>query len=119
MQTVIIKTVPVTKGSPATAAAVTLSNITLVPATPYTVNVDSASAVTPRGARVGFYQTISVTGELPYLIEERPVDPVTGMRVGARVRVSIRVCITRRRGFGIRAMPLAPLFGSLRLWWLI
>ena len=79
VQTVIVKAVPVTKGSPTTATTVALSSITLVPVTPYTVNVDSANVVTPRGARVGFYQTISATGELPYLIEERPVDPVTGL----------------------------------------
>jgi hypothetical protein len=79
VQTVIIKSVPVSTGSAATAATVSLSNLTLAAANFYFVNVAAGSPVSPRGARVGFYQTLQGSGEIPYLIEERAIDPLTGL----------------------------------------
>ena len=35
--------------------------------------------MSPRGARVGFYQTLPGSDEIPYLIEERGIDPLTGL----------------------------------------
>jgi hypothetical protein len=80
IQTMIIKSVPVQSGSPSSAATVNLNNVALVKAAAtYPVNVATASPVATRGARVGFYQTINASNELPYLIEERTVDPVSGL----------------------------------------
>jgi hypothetical protein len=78
VQTVIIKAVPIVSGSPATASTVSLSNLTLAAATAYAVNVTQASPVSPRGALVGFYQTLPGSNEIPYLIDESGVDPLTG-----------------------------------------
>jgi hypothetical protein len=80
IQTMIIKAVPVQSGSPTSATTVNLGSPALVAAsTTYPANVATASPLTPRGARIGFYQTINASGELPYLIEERTVDPISGL----------------------------------------
>ncbi|HVY81094.1 MAG TPA: DUF4382 domain-containing protein [Steroidobacteraceae bacterium] len=80
IQTMIIKSVPVQPGAPTSAAAVNLNNAAVNPAAAsYAVNLSTASPVAARGARIGFYQTLSGSGELPYLIEERAVDPVSGV----------------------------------------
>lgn len=79
VQTVIIKAVPVSSGTPTSATTVSLGNLSLVAATSYAVNVAEANPVSPRGARVGFYQTLSGSGELPYVIEERTIDPISGL----------------------------------------
>jgi hypothetical protein len=80
IQTVIIKSVPVQSGSASSAATVNLNNLALVnAASTYLVNVATGTPLAARGARVGFYQTINASGELPYLIEERTVDPVSGL----------------------------------------
>jgi hypothetical protein len=72
--------VPVQSGDPNTAATVNLNGLTLgLATTPFPVNVATTSPLTARGARIGFYQTLSGSNELPYLIEERTVDPITGV----------------------------------------
>ncbi len=79
IQTFIIKSVPVQSGTPSSAATVNFGNAVLVlAADTYLVNIATTSAA-PRGARVGFYQSLNASGELPYLIEERTVDPITGL----------------------------------------
>lgn len=78
IQTLIIKSVPVQSGSPSSAATVNLNSIALLlAAATYPVNVSAANPAA-RGARIGLYQTVNASGELPYLIEERTVDPITG-----------------------------------------
>ena len=80
IQTMIIKAVPVQSGSATSATTVNLGSPAVVKAaTTYPVNVATANPVSPRGARVGFYQTINASGELPYLIEARTVDPISGV----------------------------------------
>jgi hypothetical protein len=52
---------------------------TLIPraATSYTANIrTSANAPLPAGAEVAFYQTLPGSGELPYVIERSPIDPI-------------------------------------------
>jgi hypothetical protein len=52
---------------------------TLIPraATSYTANIQtSATAPLPAGAEVAFYQTLPGSGELPYVIERSPIDPI-------------------------------------------
>src|SRR5262249_32953548 len=79
VQTVIIKAVPVSAGSPDTASTVSLSNLTLAAANTFAVNVTQTSPVSPRGALGGFCETLPGSGEIPYLIDERGVDPLTGV----------------------------------------
>ena len=52
---------------------------TLIPrqATSYVANITtSATAPLPAGAEVAFYQTLPGSGELPYVIERSPIDPI-------------------------------------------
>ena len=52
---------------------------TLVPRTAgasYTANIANANAPLPAGAEVGFYQTLPGAGEVPYVIEAEPIDPI-------------------------------------------
>jgi hypothetical protein len=80
IRTIIVKSVPVQSGAPSSASTVNLNNIALVlAASTYPVNVATATPLATRGARVGFYQTLNASGELPYLIEERTVDPISGV----------------------------------------
>jgi len=78
-QTVIAKGVPVTKGTtPITATPI--STITMTAGTPdYTVG---AAITSPTGAWVNFYQTLQGSGELPYEIRFRHLNPVTGQFSG-------------------------------------
>jgi hypothetical protein len=79
IQTVIVKSVPVQSGTPTSAATVNLNNIALaVAASTYPVNVSTTTPVATRGARVGFYQTLNGSNEVPYLIDEQTIDPVSG-----------------------------------------
>jgi uncharacterized protein DUF4382 len=77
VQTVIIREVPVTKGGPSSGSSVALGTITLAPATSYAANVATTTPVSPRGSRVGFYQTLP-DDNAPYLIDQQPVDPLSG-----------------------------------------
>ena len=76
--TLIIRGVPVTEGAPdAGADAAAFDTIALLASETYRVNLETGSAVAPRGARVRFYQTLA-DDDVPFLIDERPVDPLTG-----------------------------------------
>jgi hypothetical protein len=77
VRTIVIRSVPVTKGNPSSGTNVALGTITLTAADSYAANLPAGSTASPRGARVGFYQTL--TGDdAPYLIEQRTVDPLSG-----------------------------------------
>jgi hypothetical protein len=75
--TVVLRGVPATEGPPGDDADVTFGTITLTAAESYLVNLAAGSAVAPRGARVQFYQTLA-DDDAPFVIEEFPVDPLTG-----------------------------------------
>jgi hypothetical protein len=77
IDTTIIKSVPVTAGAPGSATAL-LGTLTLTAATPYLVNFNTGSPAIPSSSLVGFYQTLPLDAEIPYLVETRAVDPVTG-----------------------------------------
>lgn len=77
VQTVIIRDVPVTKGAPTSGSSVELGTITLAPSSSYAANVAASTPVSPRGSRVGFYQTLP-DDTAPYLIDQHPVDPLSG-----------------------------------------
>ncbi len=76
-QTVIIKGVPVIKGSNPANGSTDLGTITMTAATSpdYTVTGTIAS---PSGAWVQFYQTLPGVGEYPYEIRFRHFNPLTG-----------------------------------------
>jgi hypothetical protein len=74
--TVIVKGVAVTAGAPGTTTPVSIGTITPRAATSsFSVNLATTTTPLPAGAIVGFYQTIPVSGEVPYLIEQAPLDP--------------------------------------------
>ena len=75
--TVVIRQVPVTKGAPVSGSNLSLGTVTLTASTSYAANVATTTPVYPRGARVGFYQTLP-DDSAPYLIEQQPVDPLSG-----------------------------------------
>lgn len=79
--TVVIRGVPTAEGAPGEDSGedseVALGTITLIAADTFRTNLAAGSAVAPRGARVQFYQTLA-DDDAPFLIEQRPVDPVTG-----------------------------------------
>ena len=76
--TVIVKSVPVASGTPGSGTA-QLGTITLIAATPFAVNVNGSQPVSPSSAAVGFYQTLPLSGEVPYLVEQRATDPTSGV----------------------------------------
>ena len=78
IQTQIIKSVPVTTAAPASATAV-LGTLTLTPATPFLVNFNPGSPAAPTSSVVGFYQTLPLPSDVPYLVETRAVDPTSGL----------------------------------------
>ena len=49
----------------------------IAPASPYSANITvPAGAALPAGAQIAFYQTLPSSGEVPYLIEASPTDPI-------------------------------------------
>jgi hypothetical protein len=83
IQTVIVKSVPVTNSAPGSTAAV-LGTLTLTTATPYLVNINTSSPASPTSSLVGFYQTLPLSSEVPYLVEVRAVDPTSGVFASAQ-----------------------------------
>ncbi len=74
-ETVILKGVPVTKGTTPTSGATPIPTITMTADTDYTV---TANSMTPTGSWVNFYQTLPGAGEIPYEIRYRHLNPYTG-----------------------------------------
>lgn len=77
IQTLVIRDVPVSEGDPGSASALQLGGLALTASNSYEVNVAVDAPVTPRGARIGFYQTLPGDDE-PYLVELATVDPLSG-----------------------------------------
>jgi hypothetical protein len=75
IDTVIIQSVPVSVAAPAAATSAALSTVALTSAADYLVNVSTATPFTTAGALVQFYQTIPVSGEVPYVVAQQPIDP--------------------------------------------
>lgn len=86
IQTMVIKNVPVTRSAADTStdtsattfvatANTSLGSLTPVTAGSYLVTVSPDSAVPP-GAAIGFYQKLTGSNEVPYLIETAATDPV-------------------------------------------
>ncbi|HTB67277.1 MAG TPA: DUF4382 domain-containing protein [Steroidobacteraceae bacterium] len=77
IETVIVKSVPVAAGTAGTTTA-QLGTLTLTAATSFLVNFNTSSPAAPTSSLVGFYQTLPLSGEVPYLVETRAIDPVSG-----------------------------------------
>ncbi len=80
MDTILVRGVPVQAGStPASATAISSAALPLTVDTEYTAN--ASAALTPTGAAVNFYQTLTNTGvaEAPYEVRFRRVNPFTGI----------------------------------------
>jgi hypothetical protein len=76
IETIIVKAVAVNvaASSSTTPTPVNIGTLTPIAATSFAVNLTSTSPL-PAGALVGFYQTVPASGEVPYLIEQEPIDP--------------------------------------------
>src|SRR5581483_3691265 len=72
--TLIITGVSVTAGDPKTTTPVSIGTLVPRATTSYTVNLNAGTSL-PAGAFVGFYQTLPGSNQVPYLIEEHPLDP--------------------------------------------
>ncbi len=75
IQTLIIKAVPATVGAPSAATSASLTSVTLASATPFLANLSTTTHFTTAGALVQFYQTVPVSGEVPYVVAQQPIDP--------------------------------------------
>ncbi len=76
-ETVIVKGVPVTKGTTPSSGATVVPTITMTPGSDYTVTADDG-VLTPTGSWINFYQTLPLAGELPYEVRTRDLNPLTG-----------------------------------------
>lgn len=77
VQTLILRDVPVSPGAPDAAQPITAPLLVLEPAEQFEANLAEAAPLSPRGARVGFYQTLP-GDDAPYLIATAGVDPLSG-----------------------------------------
>jgi hypothetical protein len=73
--TIIVKGVTVNVGAPSTTTPVNIGTLTPQASTStFTVSLNTTTPL-PAGALVGFYQTLPGSSEVPYLIDEQPIDP--------------------------------------------
>jgi hypothetical protein len=73
--TIIVKGVTVNVGDPTSTTPVSIGTLTpRASASTFPVNLTTTNPL-PAGALVGFYQTLPGTSEVPYLIEQQPIDP--------------------------------------------
>jgi hypothetical protein len=75
ISTIIVKSVPVSAGDPTSTTLTSIGTVTPRSANTYTYNLASGTQTVPSGALVSLYQTIPVSGEVPYLIYQTPMDP--------------------------------------------
>lgn len=87
IQTIVIRGVPVTEAPPDDTAPLDLGTLAPELAAWFEVDIEEANPVVPRGARIGFYQTLP-DDEAPYLVGIAAVDTVRG-------RFAQRVTLTR------------------------
>ncbi len=75
ISTIIVKSVPVSAGDPTSTTLTSIGTVTPRSASTYTYNLASGTQTVPSGALVSVYQTIPLSGEVPYLIYQTPMDP--------------------------------------------
>jgi hypothetical protein len=108
--TMVIRGVPVSEGGPRTASSVQLGAIALLPSSTYLANVEGAA---PRGGRVQFYQTLA-DDPAPVLIEQRPLDPVSGRFAVDEPLSAAPVVVYGTFGAGFMLVAAAPAEGEGR-----
>lgn len=71
---IVIKSISVAAGDP--SSAVSIGTVTPRAATSsYTFNMAAGTLALPAGAVVDLYQTIPANGEVPYVVDQVPIDP--------------------------------------------
>jgi hypothetical protein len=86
IRTVVIRDVPVSEGAAGSGAQLALGGVVLEPADSFEANISEDAPALPRGARIGFFQTLPGEDE-PYVIEVAAVDPLRG-RLAQPVRLA-------------------------------
>jgi hypothetical protein len=113
IQTVIIQQVPPSVAAPAAATSLTLTGVTLTSVSDYLVNVATATGFSSAGALVQFYQTIPVSGEVPYVVAQQPIDPFNNDFAGDAALAVGPIAVAVYSG-GVTGLPVseAPSEGS-------
>jgi hypothetical protein len=111
IETIIIREVPVATGTPDTATPIAIGNVAPAPAQSFEANVRGDAPASPRGARIGFYQTLPGEDE-PHLIDVAALDPVQG-RFAGPVELS-RASTIRYGTYGAGLVSGTPEEGAAR-----
>jgi hypothetical protein len=77
IETIVIRDVPVAAAEPGSASQIALAGLAPTRTDSFEVNVSDLEPVLPRGARIGFYQTLP-DDDAPYLVALATVDPISG-----------------------------------------
>ena len=113
IQTTIIQAVPPSVAAPAAATSVTLNTFSLTATSDYLVNVATATGFSSAGALVQFYQTIPVSGEVPYVVAQQPIDPFNNDFAGdAALTVGPIAVLVYSSGTATAPVSEAPSEGS-------
>ena len=73
--TVIIKAIPVAVGDPSSTSVASVATVAPRSANAFTFNLTAGAQTVPPGALIDLYQTLPQAGEIPYLIDQVPMDP--------------------------------------------
>jgi hypothetical protein len=109
IQTLIIKSVPPSVAAPAAATSAALSTVALASVTAdYLVNVSTATPFTSAGSLVQFYQTVPVSGEVPYVVAQQPIDPFNHNFAGDAALATGPIAVTIYSGGAASAVTSEP-----------
>lgn len=72
---VIIKAIPVAVGDPSSTSVASVGTVAPRSANAFTFNLTAGAQTVPPGALIDLYQTLPQSGEIPYLIDQVPMDP--------------------------------------------
>jgi hypothetical protein len=113
INTVIIKSVPASVAAPAAATTVGLTGVQLTSVADYAVNLSTTTPFTTAGALVEFYQTVPVSGEVPYVVARQPIDPFNNVFAGNAALSAGPIAVSTYSG-GVTSTPVseAPTEGS-------
>lgn len=113
INTAIIKSVPASVAAPASATTVALTSVQLTSVADYAVNIATATPFTTAGALVQFYQTVPVSGEVPYVVARQPIDPFNNVFAGNAALSAGPIAVSTYSG-GVTSTPVseAPTEGT-------
>jgi hypothetical protein len=113
IQTTIIQSVPPSVAAPSAATSVTLDTFSLTATSDYLVNVATVTGFASPGALVQFYQTIPVSGEVPYVVAQQAIDPFNNDFAGdAALTVGPIAVLVYSSGTATAPVSEAPSEGS-------